>query len=173
VAGELALHLSAVTQGGPPIDNGPVSVKHPAMATNAVDALAAVPMLSSLDRRHLEKLAKDFTERTFPAGSVVVREGDTRGIGFFVVADGEAVASIDGKEVSRLGPGSHFGEIALISDRVRTATVTAVTDLHCYVMTMWDFRAFVQGDAEVAWKLLEQLAQMLHNRKPTLTETGG
>ena len=123
-------------------------------------------MLLSLDRRHLEKLARDFSERTFPAGSVVVHEGDDHGIGFFVVADGEAVASVSGTEVSRLGPGSHFGEIALISDRVRTATVTAVTDLHCYVMTVWDFRAFVQGDPEVAWKLLEQLAQMLHRATP-------
>jgi CRP-like cAMP-binding protein len=120
-----------------------------------------VPMLSSLDRRHLEKLAKDFTERTFPAGTVIVRQGDERGIGFFVIADGEAVVSVDGAEVSRLGPGTHFGAIALIADRLRTATVTAETDLHCYVMTLWDFRSFVQGDAEVAWKLLEQLAGML------------
>ncbi len=133
------------------------------MSTNAVDALARVPMLSTLDRRHLEKLAQDFKDMTFPAGSVVVREGDAQGIGFFVVADGEAVASIGGTEVARLGPGSHFGEVALISDRVRTATVTAVTDLHCYVMTLWAFRAFVKGDAEVAWKLLEQLAQLLHH----------
>jgi CRP-like cAMP-binding protein len=133
------------------------------MSTDVIDALARVPMLSGLDRRHLEKLAKDFSDRTFPAGAVVVREGDDHGIGFFIIADGEAVASVGGKEVSRLGPGSHFGEVALISDRVRTATVTAATDLHCYVMTLWDFRAFVQGDAEVSWKLLEQLAQMLHH----------
>jgi voltage-gated potassium channel len=138
------------------------------MSTNVVDALERVPMLSSLDRKHLEKLAKDFSERTFPAGSVVVREGDEHGIGFFVVADGEAVASVAGTEVSRLGPGTHFGAIALISDRARTATVTAATDLHCYVMTLWDFRSFVQGDADVAWKLLEQLAQMLH-RAPSAT----
>ena len=131
------------------------------MSTNVVDALAQVPMLSSLDRRHLEKLAKDFTERSFPAGAVVVRQGDDRGIGFFVIADGEAIVSVDGAEVARLGPGTHFGAIALIADRVRTATVTAGTELHCYVMTLWDFRSFVQGDAEVAWKLLEQLAQML------------
>ncbi len=131
------------------------------MPTNVLDALANVPMLSGLDRRHLEKLAKDFTERTFPAGSVVVRQGDERGIGFFVIADGQAVVSVDGAEVGRLGPGSHFGAIALIADRVRTATVTADTDLHCYVMTLWDFRSFVQGDAEIAWKLLEQLAQMV------------
>jgi CRP-like cAMP-binding protein len=142
-------------------------VKHPAMSTNVVDALARVPLLSSLDKRHLERLAKDFSDRTFPAGSVVVREGDEHGVGFFVVADGEAVASVDGNEVSKLGPGSHFGEIALISDRVRTATVTATTDLHCYVMTMWDFRSFVKGDADVAWKLLEQLAQMLHRARST------
>jgi CRP-like cAMP-binding protein len=131
------------------------------MPTNVVDALAQVPMLSSLDRRHLEKLAKDFTERTFPAGTVIVRQGEERGIGFFVIADGQAIVSVDGAEVSRLGPGTHFGAIALIADRVRTATVTAETDLHCYVMTLWDFRSFVQGDAEVAWKLLEQLAGML------------
>jgi CRP-like cAMP-binding protein len=137
------------------------------MVTNVVDALARVPLLSGLDRRHLEKLAKDFSERTFPAGSVVVREGDEHGIGFFVVADGEAVASVDGKEVARLGPGSHFGEVALISDRVRTATVTASTELHCYVMTLWDFRSFVKGDADVAWKLLEQLAHMLHGAHST------
>lgn len=102
------------------------------MSTNVVDALARVPLLSSLDKRHLERLAKDFSDRTFPAGSVVVREGDEHGVGFFIVADGEAVASVDGNEVSKLGPGSHFGEIALISDRVRTATVTATTELHCY-----------------------------------------
>ena len=131
------------------------------MSTNVVDALAHVPMLSSLDRKHLERLAKDFTERTFPTGSVIVRQGDDRGIGFFVIADGEAVVSVDGAEVSRLGPGTHFGAIALIADRHRTATVTADTELHTYVMTLWDFRSFVQGDAEVAWKLLEQLAEML------------
>jgi CRP-like cAMP-binding protein len=136
------------------------------MPTNAVDALAQVPMLASLDRKHLEKLSKDFSERTFPPGTIVVRQGDDRGIGFFVIADGTAVVSVDDVEVARLGPGSHFGAIALIADRVRTATVTAETELHTYVMTMWDFRAFVQSDAEVAWALLVQLAQMLQRTNP-------
>ena len=61
---------------------------------------------------------------------MVVAEGDDRGIGFFVVADGEAVVIGRRQRGRTLGPGGHFGEIALISDRVRTATVTAVTDLH-------------------------------------------
>lgn len=132
--------------------------------SETADLLAGVPLLSGLDRKHLEMLARDFSERTFPAGSTVVREGDERGIGFFLVAEGEGVVSVGGKEVAKVGRGSYFGEVALISDRVRTATVLATTDLRCLVMTLWDFRAFVQGDAEVAWKLLEHVAGMLHNR---------
>jgi CRP-like cAMP-binding protein len=132
--------------------------------SDTADLLAGVPLLSGLDRKHLEKLAKDFSERTFTAGSTVVREGDEHGIGFFVVADGEGVVTVGGKEVATVKRGDYFGEVALISDRVRTATVTATTDLKCLVMTVWDFRAFVQGDAEVAWKMLVHVGGMLHNR---------
>jgi CRP-like cAMP-binding protein len=128
------------------------------------DLLAKVPLLAGLDRTHLERLGRDCTERTFPAGSIVVREGDDQGIGFFVVTDGTGIVSVAGRQVGTVGPGSHFGEIALISDRVRTATVTATTDLRCLVMTMWAFRAFVRSDAEVAWKLLEHVGGMLHGR---------
>ena len=132
--------------------------------TDTADLLAGVPFLAGLDRKHLERLARDFTERTFAAGSVAVREGDERGIGFFVVVEGQGTVTVGDMQVATVGPGDYFGEVALISDRVRTATVTATTDLRCLVMTMWDFRAFVQGDAEVAWKLLEHVGGMLHNR---------
>jgi CRP/FNR family cyclic AMP-dependent transcriptional regulator len=132
--------------------------------SETTEILAKVPLLSGLDRKELERLARDFSERTFPAGSTVVREGDTQGMGFFVVVDGEGVVTVGGKEVDTIGPGSYFGEVALISDRVRTATVTAKTDLRTLVMTFWDFRAFVKGDAEVAWKLLEHVGGLLHSR---------
>ena len=132
--------------------------------TDTVDLLAGVPLLSGLDRKHLERLTKDFSARTFPAGSVVVREGDDHGIGFFVVAEGQGVVTVGGKKVGEIGPGSYFGEVALLTDRMRTATVTATTDLHCLVMTIWDFRAFVRGDTEVAWKLLEHLSTLLRDK---------
>jgi voltage-gated potassium channel len=132
--------------------------------TDTVDLLAGVPLLASLERKDLQRLAKDFTEKTFPAGSTVVKEGDTHGMGFFVVAEGEGTVTVGGKEVAKVGPGSYFGEVALISDRTRTATVTATTDLKTLVMTYWDFRAFVRSDAEVAWRLLEHVGGLLHGR---------
>ena len=99
------------------------------------------------------------------AGSVVVREGDEHGIGFFIVASGEGAVTVSGNQVATVKEGDYFGEVALVSDRVRTATVTATTDLTCLVMAMWDFRAFVRSDAEVAWGLLQHFGEMLHNRK--------
>ncbi len=132
--------------------------------TDSVELLAGVPLLASLDRKHLQRLAKDFSDRTFPAGAMVVREGDEKGVGFFVIAEGQAAVTIDGKDIATIGPGDYFGEVALISDRVRTATITATTELRCIVMTFWDFRAFVRGDAEVAWKLLEHVGGLLHGR---------
>jgi CRP-like cAMP-binding protein len=134
------------------------------MSKPIVDVLATVPLLSGLDRKRLERLSRDFTDRTIPAGSVVVREGDAQGMGFFIIAEGEAIVSSGGRELARLGPGSYFGEIALISDRVRTSTVTAATDVRLLVMMLTDFRAFVRNDAEVAWKLLEHVGMLLHSR---------
>lgn len=67
--------------------------------TETANLLAGVPLLSGLDRKHLEQLTHDFSERSVPAGSVVVRQGDDHGVGFFVVAEGEGVVSVDGKDV--------------------------------------------------------------------------
>ena len=136
------------------------------MATiDTVEALSRVPLLSGLAPKELEKLASSFTERAFPAGTVVVKQGDERGIGFFVITDGTARVSADGQSVDVLGPGDHFGEIALIGDRIRTATVTAETDLHTLVTSVWEFRGFVKNDPDVAWKLLEHLARLLHEAR--------
>lgn len=134
------------------------------MADPISDVLATVPLLSGLDRKQRERLARDFKERTMSSGTVIIRQGDEHGMGFFVVVEGEVIVTVDGTEVSRLGPGSYFGEIALISDRVRTASVVAATDVRLLVMMLTDFRAFVRGDAEVAWKLLEHVGMLLHQQ---------
>jgi CRP-like cAMP-binding protein len=83
------------------------------------------------------------------------------GVGFFVIVDGTATVSVGGSEVALLGPGDHFGELALISERVRSATVRADGPLHCLVMPFWDFRQFAKQNPDVTWKLLQHLVELL------------
>ena len=78
-----------------------------------------------------------------------------------MIESGVAKVTVGGREVRTLGPGDHLGEIALIADVPRTATVTAETDTVCYGMTVWDFRAVVESNASIAWKLLQALARAL------------
>jgi CRP-like cAMP-binding protein len=90
----------------------------------------------------------------------VTAEGGT-GTGFFIVADGNANVTVHGEEKGTLGPGDFFGEIALVDEGTRTATITAATDLRCYGLTSWEFRPFVEEHPQVAWPLLRQMARRL------------
>ena len=125
------------------------------------ELIKRVPLFSSLDRRELERLAATFKERTFREGETIVSEGQA-GIGFFVIEEGQARVSVGGQERTTLGPGDHFGEIALIDDGARrTATVTAASDLRSYGLTSWEFRPLVESNAGIAWKLLQEMARRL------------
>ena len=121
-------------------------------------AVRKVPLFSELEEKDLEVLARQMHERRFPEGSEVTTEGAT-GAGFFVIAEGNADVSIAGEHRATLGPGDYFGEIALIDDGVRSASITAATDLLCYGLTPWEFRPFVEEHPQVAWALLQTLAR--------------
>jgi CRP/FNR family transcriptional regulator, cyclic AMP receptor protein len=120
--------------------------------------LKHVSLFAGLSDKELASIATLLRERTFPAGSEVVTEGQG-GAGFFIVESGTARVTIGGKDVGGLGPGDHFGEIALIADTPRTATITAETDFHCHGLTVWEFRPLVASNAAIAWKLLQTLAR--------------
>jgi CRP/FNR family cyclic AMP-dependent transcriptional regulator len=130
------------------------------VAEAPVELLQRVPLFEHFEKGDLERLARSFKERTFDAGSTVAGEGKT-GAGFFVIESGEATVSVRGDERRSLGPGDYFGEIALLDDGARSATVTAVSDLRCYGLTSWEFRPLVESNASIAWKLLETMAQRL------------
>ncbi len=124
------------------------------------EQLRQIPIFSGLDDRELQTIARELRERTFSAGETVTTEGRS-GVGFFVIGDGQATVSIGGNEVRKLGPGDHFGEIALLTDAPRSATIVADTELQCFGLTPWEFRPIVEGNGTIAWKLLEQLAKQL------------
>ncbi len=125
-----------------------------------VELLQRVPLFSDLERRELEQIAGSMKERSFSGGQEIAREGES-GVGFFVIREGNARVTVQGEERRRLGPGDYFGEIALITESDRTATITAATDMRCYGMTMWDFRPLVESNATIAWNMLQSLAQKL------------
>lgn len=130
------------------------------MAKPSADLLRGIKLFSGLDDRDLSSLADEFNQRRFPAGHSVATEGEG-GLVFFVVESGEASVEVHGQEVGTLGPGDSFGEIALIDRRPRTATVTAKSDLVCYSLPVFVFRPFVESRPQVAWKLLEAMADRL------------
>ena len=125
-----------------------------------VDLLKQVPIFSGLNRRELERVAGSMKERVFEQGDTVTSEG-RGGVGFFVIETGEARVTVQDEERAHLGPGNYFGEIALITESDRTATIVAETDMRCWGMTMWDFRPLVESNASIAWELLQALAKKL------------
>ena len=123
-----------------------------------VDALRGVPLFGGLDDDELAQIALLFKERHFGAGETVVKEG-ADGAAFFLIQSGEATVAVRGAERASLRPGDHFGEIALIDEGVRSATITATTDGRSYGLTPWQFRPLVEENASIAWPLLEAMAR--------------
>jgi len=124
------------------------------------DLLRRVELFESLSDRDLKKLADSFKESTFSAGGVIATEGQ-RGVGFFVISEGTVDYTIHDDKVGMGGPGDYFGEVALIDDGPRTATVTATTDVTAYGLTSWEFRPLVEENASIAWELLQKMATRL------------
>jgi pyruvate,water dikinase len=136
------------------------------LPASTVDVVSHVGLFEGLDRREIEQIGGLFKERRFAAGETVAKEG-AGGAAFFVISSGEATVSIQGKQVGTLGPGDYFGEIALIDEGARAATITATTELVCFGLTLWDFRPMVQQNGTIAWKLLQSMAKRLREAQQT------
>ena len=126
------------------------------------ELVQGIPLFNDLSKQELQGLASSMKERTFNEGDTIATEGQS-GIGFFVIEEGEATVSIGGEERGTLKAGDHFGEIALIDDGARTATVTAKTPLKVYGITAWEFRPMVEQNASLAWSLLQEMAKRLRD----------
>ena len=132
------------------------------MPQPSLDLIRGVPLFAAADDRFLEQLVGEFMERTYSAGETIAEEGEG-GRTFVVIESGQATVSVHGKEVARLGAGSAFGEMALIDKSSRTATVKAETNVHCYQLPVWSFRPLVESHPEMAWALLETVAQRVRD----------
>jgi CRP/FNR family cyclic AMP-dependent transcriptional regulator len=125
-----------------------------------IDLLKRVPLFAGCSKAELRELAAVADELDLREGRTLVREGQ-RGREFFVLVDGSVRVSRKGRKLAELGPGDFFGEIALLTDTPRTATVTATSDLRVLVVTDRSFRRLVASMPSIALKVLSTLGQRL------------
>jgi CRP-like cAMP-binding protein len=124
----------------------------------SIELIRGVPLFAEADEKFLDRLAGEFIERTYAPGETITEEGEA-GRTFVVIESGEATVTVHGQEVGKLGPGDAFGEMALIDKSARSATVKADGEVHGYQLPVWSFRPIVESHPEMAWALLEALAQ--------------
>jgi CRP/FNR family transcriptional regulator len=121
------------------------------------ELLQHVRLFENVEDKDLARIAQSFKERTFQAGDVIAEEGSS-GIGFFVIESGSATAKHADQEIAKLGAGASFGEVALIDEGPRSATVIADTELKCWGLSAWEFRPLAETNATVAWNLARIVA---------------
>ena len=143
------------------------------------DALARVDLFSGLRKKDLKDLATQCREGTFRPGSVMLTQGE-QGVGLFILTKGTARItrknSSDGAEevLGTAGPGEVIGEMALLDDLPRTATVTAVDEVTVLKLPLWEFRRFLRrslrNDPDVGLDLLAVLSRRLRKAEQRVLE---
>jgi CRP/FNR family cyclic AMP-dependent transcriptional regulator len=136
------------------------------------DTLAQVPLFSQLSRRDLRRLARGAVSRHFGKGDIIVKEGE-QAVVFYFVGSGsaEVVKGAEGtspRVLGTLGPGDFFGEMALLDNYLRSATVRALEDTECVVLSRWDFLAELRTSPSIAVQMLPVLSRRLREAEAQL-----
>src|SRR5262249_59927537 len=125
-----------------------------------IELIKSVPLFTRCSKKELAEIAALADELELPEGKRLIRQGE-RGREFFVLLDGVVDVSRDGTTIEMMGDGDFFGEIALVSNVPRTATVTASSQVRLLVITDRDFRALLEHSPQIQLKVLEALAGRL------------
>jgi CRP-like cAMP-binding protein len=136
----------------------------------ATELLQKVPLFHHNSKEEVQSIAHLGTEVQADAGQVLTEQGRT-GKEFFLVVEGEARCSIDGTEVARFGKGDFFGELSLLSDAPRSATIVAETPMTLLVLDSREFAAMLQDNPQIALKMLHRMADRIRELDRSLTHT--
>jgi CRP/FNR family transcriptional regulator, cyclic AMP receptor protein len=130
--------------------------------------LSGVSLFSACTRGELGRIASLVDQVEVPEGKILAREGDP-GWEFFVVCEGRAKATKRGRKIGSIGPGSFFGEMSLLDEGPRSATVTAETDMQLLVLTYRSFSALIGDNPSVSRKMLRGMAERLRGAETAPT----
>lgn|SRR5690606_31711561 len=129
-----------------------------------MEMLSGVPLFGDLSQKDLKNLVESGKEVHHEAGKEVMTEGNG-GIGFHLILDGSAKVTRSGRTVAKLGAGEFFGEMAVIDDGPRSASVVAETAMTTFFLSRWDFRPIIKNSPEMAWKLVQHLVGRLREEQ--------
>jgi CRP/FNR family cyclic AMP-dependent transcriptional regulator len=137
------------------------------------DVIAQVPLFSDLTQREQSVLAANCRERDYPEGATLLRQGET-GVGLFIITSGRAQVTQqtpDGstRDLGAFDRGAVIGEMSLLDDLPRTATMTALEPTRALVIPVWDFRAALRESPEIAIKLLSVMSRRLRKAESSIT----
>ena len=138
--------------------------------TATMDALAAVPMFRDLPKKSLERIEKFARQRSFQAGDVIFKEGE-EGVGFFLVDKGTVSVLRGGTEIAKVSSGGFFGEMALLDNHRRSATVKADTAVDCIALMRSDFLAELRNNPDLAVEMLSVLSARVRELDVRLSHT--
>jgi len=124
------------------------------------EQLKSVPLFDGISGADLKRIAESAKERRFDAGTSIVSAGEPAQ-GFYLIIDGRAEVKQGGRTIRTLGPGDYFGELALIRETPRTATVVAKDSTTCLALARWDFKGIVVANPSIAIRLLETVASRI------------
>ncbi len=126
--------------------------------------LASVPLLAGLNNRIRKRLAETGKRRTYAAGDDIVREGSS-GTALYIVLSGDARVERGGERLGGVKAGDFFGELALIEEHPRSASVIADSETECLLFPAWEFTALLDEHPEIAVPIMRALIQRLHHRE--------
>ena len=126
--------------------------------------LASVPLLAGIEDRVRRRLAEIGKRRTYAADETIVREGST-GTALYIVLKGRARVEREGEAIGQLSTGDFFGELALIEEHPRSATIVAIEETDCLLFPAWEFTALLEEHPEIAVPIMRALIARLHRRE--------
>jgi CRP/FNR family transcriptional regulator, cyclic AMP receptor protein len=131
-----------------------------------LESLAAQPVFAQCTKKELEAISRITTEIVVDPGYVLTREG-RRGYEFFVIVEGEAACRVDEREVATLGPGDFFGEMALLEQGARSATVVATTAMKVLIIDSREFIGMLDEAPPTAVQIMRKLSERLRTAQMT------
>jgi CRP/FNR family transcriptional regulator, cyclic AMP receptor protein len=128
------------------------------------EQLAQIPLLAGLPDKVRRRLAEIGKRRRYAPGQTIIAEGES-GVAFYVVLSGSARVEQRGETIGQLATGDFFGELALIEEHPRSATIVAIDETECLGFTRWEFTALLDEHPEVAVPIMHVLIRRLHRRE--------